>query len=272
MNGLNSVNKEHWRSSVGSLLSIVIDYVVNNLASFSNDNMESLKILPYHIKNRILRKFTTSSYFWKNIDMKQVLSAIVNDNTYHVNLTSIAIDNEILNILTNSKNIQKLYLSRNGNNFITSTGLINLFKHTNSLCLLLLAHCDQMNDDVLEVLANYCPNLMGLDIGGCVNITDMGMDKLSKLRNLTWLTLSSTQISDGGIQSIVTGPSGAKIKELRIEDCKNVTEQGLRAVADNCPKVEILMFHKCSTINSSNIMFQEQPFKNLKHVTWTFTW
>lgn len=55
------------------------------------------------------------------------------------------------------------------------------------------------------------------------------------------------QISDDGIFSLVKGSSGKNIKELRIDNCPNVTELGLKLIAENCPNIETLMFYNCST-------------------------
>ncbi|KAJ8938923.1 hypothetical protein NQ318_011684 [Aromia moschata] len=264
---------QNWKCSVASLLSLTIDYIVNNLPLYGNGNIEQLRILPSHIKNRILKKFTTSSYFWQNVSFKDILSVIVNDNTKHVNLTSATVDDEMLEILSKCKNITKLYLTRTGHNFITNTGLVNLLKQTNQLYLLVITHCEEVNDSVLECLSKYCPNLMGLDIGGCKNVTDVGIKYLSALRNLTWLTFSQTQISDDGISALVKGSSGAKIRELRVDNCSNITEAGLKTIADNCPNIEILMFYNCSTHRDHALStFQEGNFKNLKQLTWTITW
>ncbi|KAJ8931857.1 hypothetical protein NQ314_015187 [Rhamnusium bicolor] len=78
---------------------------------------------------------------------------------------------------------------------IYANGLLNLLKHTNQLYFLVITNCDEVNDNILECLSENCPNLMGLDVGGCNNVTDVGVKSLSKLKKLTWLTLSQTQTS-----------------------------------------------------------------------------
>ncbi|XP_018572656.1 protein AMN1 homolog [Anoplophora glabripennis] len=262
---------ENWRSSIGSLLSLSIEYIVNNLAIYANGNIEQLKALPPNIKNRILRKFTTCSYFWQNVNFKDVLCATVNDKTSHINLTSATVDDDVLNILNACKNVKKLYLTRTGGTQITNTVLKNLLKCTNQLCLFVITNCEEVNDGVLECLTDHCSHLMGLDVGGCKNVTDDGVKRLSTLKNLTWLTFSQTQISDEGISFLVKGSSGKNIRELRIDNCPNVTELGLKLIAENCPSIETLMFYNCST-DRDQIPFQEGQFKNLKQLTWTITW
>lgn len=74
-------------------------------------------------------------------------------------------------------------------------GLINLLKNCHSLTHLFLAHSNIVDDDVLECMADNCPNLMGLDIGGSTYVTDLGVTKISKLKHLSWITLSSTQVN-----------------------------------------------------------------------------
>ncbi|XP_074030776.1 uncharacterized protein isoform X2 [Leptinotarsa decemlineata] len=231
---------------IETLVSISIKIILDNLPLYIKDDVKMLEILPFQLKNIILKRFTSSSYFWRNIDFKTVLSAVVNVYTSQIDLTSVVVDDEMLGILTNSKNLTKIYLSRSNGNLMTTTGLTNLLRHTKDLYIFLAANCDKIDDTVLECLSNCCPNLMGLDIRGCKNVTDCGVKYLSKLRNLVWLTFSNTQVSDDGLVCLAEGPSGENIKELRIENCSKVTEVGLDAIAKNCRNIEGLMFDNCS--------------------------
>lgn len=51
-----------------------------------------------------------------------------------------------------------------------------------------------MTDLILECIAENCSKLMYLDLGGCRNITDAGVEKLSSLENLTGLVLSKSKV------------------------------------------------------------------------------
>ncbi|KAJ8976238.1 hypothetical protein NQ317_009735 [Molorchus minor] len=253
-----------------------IDFIVNNLQLW-NGNFKQLTLLPNHIKNRILKIFNTSSYFWTGVDFHKLLSAMVNNDTCYINLTATTLDDAMLNTLSDCKNLKKVYLTRTENHIVTTAGLINLFKRANQLLMIQISNCIGVDDSVLDCLADNCPNLMGLDVGGCTNITDNGAKRLATLSNVTWLTFSQTQVSDDGITAIVTSPSGSKIRELRIDNCLNVTEAGLKVIAENCPNIEILMFYNCwsgggrvsdETISS----LYEENLKNLKQINYTITW
>lgn len=50
-----------------------------------------------------------------------------------------------------------------------------------------------VNDEVLKSLSINCRELQGLDIGGCVNVSDEGLAFLSEM-NIKWLRISRTQV------------------------------------------------------------------------------
>lgn len=187
---------------------------MDNLPLYASQNFEVLSFLPPYIKNRILKRFTTSSCFWKNVDFNGVLAALLNDTTLHVNLTATDLTDKMLEILSKNKNIKKLYLSRCSGNNITTNGISCLYIFYSIMCLLpllivglitmlqslgqltffVLTNCNKVTDDVLKCISENCPHLAALDIGGSENVTDAGIVHLVKLTNLSWLTLSKTQV------------------------------------------------------------------------------
>lgn len=76
----------------------------------------------------MLRKFTSSSYFWNNVDFKQTLATLVHSKTLHIDLTLVDIDDEILEILRNCRNLKDVYLTKNKNDTLTTQG--ELIIHT----------------------------------------------------------------------------------------------------------------------------------------------
>lgn len=98
------------------------------------------------------------------------------------------------------------------------------------------------------------------------------------------------QIGHEGISALVEGPSGKNLKELKIDNCVNVTEATLRKIVECCPDMEILIFYNCDRSISKywpicnckclklhvlgEMMFtpQENQLKNLKQLSWTINW
>ncbi|CAG9832174.1 unnamed protein product [Diabrotica balteata] len=256
---------------IDSLFSLAIDYVVDNLAIYMKENDERLSALPYSIKNRILRRFTTSAYFWRNINFKSVLLAIANEQTLSINLTSAPLDDEILKIISKCKNVRKLYLSRNDDGLITTKGLVELWKNCTNLISFVLCRSTEVRDEVLDCMAEHCPNMTCLDLGGCPQITDIGIKKISRLKKLTSVNFSATQITDEGTSCLARGPSGPKLTELRIEDTQ-VTDVGLRDIAENCPNLQILCYRGRQRQDLDDFVPFHNELKNLKQVTWTVNW
>lgn len=79
-------------------------------------------MLPSHIKTKILNRFTSSSYFWKDLDLKYVLSILIDAYTKRIDLTSFHVDDELLDVLKDCKNLKKLYILRVGEHSITTQG------------------------------------------------------------------------------------------------------------------------------------------------------
>lgn len=124
-----------------------------------------------------------------------------------------------------------------------------------------------MSDIVIEHLVKYCPHLLGIDIGGCKNITDKSLEALAQLENLLFITLSRTnvniqiikqseivtsflQVTNNGIKAILESKSGPKLKELRMADCFKITDDILIDIVDTCPNLQVLIYH--NKLNTSN--------------------
>lgn len=100
-----------------------MEYVINNLSVYDKSNIESLRLLPTNIKNRLLKKFTSTSYFSRNVSFSKLLKAFANKCTTQVNLTSILVTDEMLDILCTCERLNEIYLTRDGQNCkITSQG------------------------------------------------------------------------------------------------------------------------------------------------------
>nr|CAH7745521.1 unnamed protein product [Callosobruchus chinensis] len=227
---------------VSGLFTMTTRHVINHLEHYCNENNVLLSLLPPGVKNKVLRACTVTPVYLNKgrVNLKHVLPLLLNSQTVAVDLTAINVDDDILRVLALSKNIRKLHLEPEENT-ISTEGLLNLFKSLHKLNDLSLRHSYAVNDSVLECLANNCPKLTLLDFDGCRNITDVGIQSISRLQNITCLTLSYSQVSDKGISYLVNSSNATTIKELQINNCGNITEDGLKLITNCCPKIEILM-------------------------------
>lgn len=72
--------------------------------------------------------------------------------------------------------------------------LIKFVSSCKKLHLLQVSNCSGVSDEVLISISINCPDLAGLDVAGCTNVTDIALEQMSNMQNLTWLTFSSTQV------------------------------------------------------------------------------
>lgn len=127
-------------------------------------------------------------------------------------------------------------------------GLLAQIPHLKQLRMLTLSKCTAVNDDIAISIARNCPELIGLDLHSCINITDAALYELSNLENIIWLTLSNTKITDNGIEAFIKGPSSSKLREFRIGDCINITGKIFPAMLSNCPNLEVFVVHGCKLV------------------------
>lgn len=259
----------------GSLFSLVIDiFTAHCLKSEKYKHIiEALACLPNTIKNEIITKFTTIRIGRKYPKVVDLISVLINEYTIVINLTILPLSENVFTKLIRCKRLRCLSIRGNENDYISSMSLEIIFEHLSILEILVLKNIPQVTDKVIENVAQYCPRLKALDLSGCTNITDDGFISLAKLSSLTWMKFSYTEIGDESIAKIVQSQCGSKIKELRIDGCKNITENGIIAIAENCSAIEVLIIENCCRFSDSCInRFQAENFPNLKELRWTITW
>ncbi|XP_025837268.1 protein AMN1 homolog [Agrilus planipennis] len=254
-----------------SLKSICINYTINNIAEIVKLNREGLAYLPNNVKDRLLSKFTVSSHFWRNVNLKKILSLLVHQNVKHIDLTCIVVDDEILEIIEKCSELSDLTLMYVGVHSLTSKGLVKFFSKMHKLSIVKASHCDAIDDNVCNILFENNPNLIGLDIGGCFKVTDKSLVKLSNMNKLGCLNLSETKITNAGLEQVVKGSSGKNLVELRISSCPNLTENVLKSVTENCNSLQILIFSN-NQLDQFGENLESDKLKNLKQLTWTISW
>jgi hypothetical protein len=72
---------------------------------------------------------------------------------------------------------------------------VDLFPSIPYLSVLYLSHCLAVTDEVTASIADNCPLLTELDIGSCSAVTDTSLKLLKKLKYLTALNISHSQVN-----------------------------------------------------------------------------
>lgn len=258
-----------------SLISLCIDYVVKNLSEYVNTK-NSLSHFPLHLKTRMLKKFLASSFFWSNVNFNDALSKLVHPSTQRIDLTLVNVNDDLLHILKDCHQLRDVYLTRVKNYDLTSQGLIEFLQPLKNLFMLQLTNCHAVDDEVINTLSKCCPSLAGLDVGGCRQLTNKSLEAMSTMKHLQWLNFSGSQVGNKGVETLVSGPSGTNLKELRLSNCNNITANVLQSVIQFCPNIEVLVFYnmeqKECTNEETSLPLHEGTLKNLKQLTWTVQW
>jgi F-box/leucine-rich repeat protein 2/20 len=102
-----------------------------------------------------------------------------------------------------------------------------------------LAKITQFTDQGLMRLLSNCPGLRELDLSYCSYIGDAGMVGVAQLRNLATLKLENCRdITDAGLGAIAAGCKA--LRHLSLKWCLGVTDNGISFIARNCRHLETL--------------------------------
>ncbi|XP_008191861.1 F-box/LRR-repeat protein 20-like [Tribolium castaneum] len=253
------------KKPISSLFSMSADCVASNLIFYEN-----LNYLPPYIKAIILRKLLRGK-FAKNVN--KLLSDLIYPDLNHINLSSIYVDDGTLKVLKSCIYLTEINLRNCDNQGFSSESLKMLLKQTGRLLVLDISHCKQFNDDALTCLSTNCQNVRELLAENC-SFTDAGLADLAQNnKKLECLTASNNNISGDGISRAVQNKNWRFLRELRLDNCPKITDDALKTVIENCPKIEILTFFNCELGDETSI-FQDisKTCTRLKQLHWTVTW
>ncbi|XP_045480503.1 protein AMN1 homolog [Harmonia axyridis] len=259
------------RRNVHSLFSLSFDVIVRNISFYDND--DSLKYLTPRIKEKLLKCLSTNYSFWRQKNFKYILGLLIHSSLEMIDLTAAHIDDDILRILEICRELQRIHLMRDGTYCFSKQELINFLQYQKELKRLQLRNCDIIDDSILECLSINCQKVISLDLKGCKEITDKGLNYLCSLNYLQCLNLSKTKISNDGLIEFIKGPNGRMLKELIIDNCIHIDIKGLQEVPKYCPNLEIFVFYNCDLSEDMAMLYSEEGnLKNLKQLTWTVSW
>eukprot|EP00094_Tigriopus_californicus_P014241 TCALIF_13794-PA protein Name:"Similar to FBXL7 F-box/LRR-repeat protein 7 (Homo sapiens)" AED:0.21 eAED:0.21 QI:0/1/0.33/1/0.5/0.66/3/73/526 len=128
---------------------------------------------------------------------------------------------------------------------ITDLGLGIILKVTPNLQHLYLRRCLNFSDMGIKYIASHCPSLRELSISDCVQITDFGLYELAKLGpNLRYLSVAKCdQISDSGVMQIAK--LCYKLRYLNVRGCEAVSDDSVEALSRSCTRLRSLDLGKC---------------------------
>ncbi|XP_044517871.1 protein AMN1 homolog [Gracilinanus agilis] len=250
---------------VSHLLDLGLWCLVKNISRYITD----IKLSPPNIKDKMIKIMNFQGRI-TNSNISEILLPEVES----LDLPSCNISDTALLWLCNCRKLKKLNLNSSRENCIsiTSEGI----KVVASSCAFLyeasLKRCCNLTDDSVLALTLNCQLLKIVDFGGCLGITDMSLWALGEhCPFLQSVDFSATQVTDGGVLSLVSGLCTKKLEEIHMGHCVNLTDGAVEAVLTCCPQIHILLFHKFPLItdHSREVLEQLVGPNKIKQVMWT---
>lgn len=205
-----------------------------------------------------------------------------NLNELHLCFIKDTTDDVVLNVARNCRVLEKISLR--GCSSLTDASISYLFRERTGLKWVMLQGLSQLTDSALEKMP---PQLNNLCLNGCKRLTDRALERLSEqCPKLAKLNLNNVGFSDIGIAALVRGcplislhlgsdarlpqtqtsaENGARIihtdlsleslaahsqdlEELNLRGAKLITNDGVRILIENTPKLRLLHLGGCSRI------------------------
>ncbi|XP_019875641.1 protein AMN1 homolog [Aethina tumida] len=256
-----------------SLIQGCVDEVATNIEKYPK---EDIICMPPSLKDKLLVRITHSHTLTNTLNLEYCLPLLFHSRTRVISLRNVRTANiqkvseELVNEIGKCQELRVLMFPAHVR--CSPKVLKALFIKLPKLEQLFMTYCSTINDEVIQVLSYSCPKLRYCNLTGS-KVDNPGMMSLGRLTDLVCIAVSETPIGHEGISALVEGPSGKNLKELKIDNCVNVTEATLRKIVECCPDMEILIFYNCDR-SISEMMFtpQENQLKNLKQLSWTINW
>jgi hypothetical protein len=93
-----------------------------------------------------------------------------------------------------------------------------------------------LKDDGIVALADSCIRIRHASFSWCKNITDEGLNAVTKWQHLQYLNVSNcSKISDDGVTTVTH--SCHKLETIKLRSCSKITSKAVIALAENCTRL-----------------------------------
>ncbi|XP_076057540.1 protein AMN1 homolog isoform X2 [Oratosquilla oratoria] len=200
------------------------------------------------------------------------LSLLLHERISHLDLRECVVSNKGLECLDRVPQLKILHMPQppliRDSHFSEQT-LIKALSNKLQLRILDLKGLSGATDRVISSVVGGSPSLCELHIS-MTRISDHGLTTLATLTQLSCLDVAKTEISDVGIQNLVSGGAGRSLQELRLDGCAKLTDDSIEAVCTCCSHINILCFNYCPRISErSRELVSNLTAERLKQLTWT---
>ena len=123
-----------------------------------------------------------------------------------------------------------------------------------------LRKCGWFGDKKLNTLVNNTLQLQRLDVSHCYYLHDKGFLHLKRLKNLRYLNLCHSYITDVGLKVLEELPH---LEELDISSCSGITSKGFSYIV-GLKQLKVLTYGDNVRINFANITFNRPGLKYIR--------
>lgn len=145
---------------------------------------------------------------------------------------------------------------------VSDTGVVALSEHCYRIRSVVLEGCTSVTDISVAALASGCPDLTLLNLHCCEKVSSSGLLVLGDLKYLSTLDVRRTKVTEAGLEAFVmcdfslsslslsiTRLADATIAALgrhatftalTLENCRQLTDDNVIALAQHCPKLLLL--------------------------------
>ncbi|CAH2278263.1 AMN1 homolog [Pelobates cultripes] len=258
------------QAGFGRTVDPLIDLCVVSMAKYMSLFESDVESLPPNVKDKLIKLLCIQGHLTDS-SIRQVLHPSVRI----LDLRDCEVSDSALQSISQCKQLKEINLNSCKGQIrtsITSEGVCSLALSCPLLIKVLLRGCCNLTDAGVLALAVNCPQLQILNLSHCTSITDESLQALGQhCSSLLNLDFSATLVTDSGVQGLVNGRYSAKLTEINMCRCVNVTDESIEAVLKGCPHIRILLFHGCPLISdrSREALGQLVGPNKLKQVTWT---
>ncbi|XP_054276455.1 protein AMN1 homolog [Macrosteles quadrilineatus] len=221
------MEKGYWHRGPSSLYRITMISLVRQ-----KWNLAFIKTLPGHIKEDLLQLGILRRRVNSDLGLSEFLHPnVMRLDTFHCDISS----KDLLEI-SRCRRLRLLVMNPpRYYRFSHSTPILKqMFSNLPFLVKLHITNNDGVTDDVVSVITKTCNLVQELDLSGDYNLTDAATDSLARMCNLKAIDLSNTNIGDRGLKTLSQGPHSKMISHLRLNHCKNVSDDGIYALIQGC--------------------------------------
>ncbi|XP_006266653.2 F-box and leucine-rich repeat protein 13 [Alligator mississippiensis] len=113
---------------------------------------------------------------------------------------------------------------------------------------------NRITDLSFKLMSKSCPYIKHIYMADCQKITDVGLKIISSLKYILVLNLADCiRISDAGVKPFLEGSSGAKLRELNLTNCFQVTDVSVVKIAQRCHNLNYLNLRYCENVTDIGI-------------------